>query len=372
MENNCVEIVRKLENEIGKPNIPARLADKASLFVNAMKDEKLKIREFRRLCFHGIPDNIKGLRPTSWKILMNLHSLSPVKWPTDLENAEKNYEEYLKEFLGYSKDTKAHEKHMNNDHPLSKSENSHWKKFFADTELWEEIEKDTKRTRSDMHFFLSPTNKKEKKFFAKFANKGENETHTDVLSRILFIYAKLNPGVAYVQGMNEVLAPIYFVFCHDNVDSAECESFFCFNSLMGDLMDCFLRSLDKSKQGINARLQDFQELMHLVDNDLATFLTSEGVVPHFYALRWILLLMTQEFDILTVIRLWDSMLSTSEKSDFIQYICAAHVLEKKEDIMGKEFHVIMAALQNFEMTDIEKLISNAKELHDVISNKTIF
>jgi len=38
------------------------------------------------------------------------------------------------------------------------------------------------------------------------------ETHGDVLARILFIYAKLNPGVKYVQGMNEILAVLYFCF----------------------------------------------------------------------------------------------------------------------------------------------------------------
>lgn len=38
------------------------------------------------------------------------------------------------------------------------------------------------------------------------------ETHADVLARVLFIYAKLNPGIKYVQGMNEVLAVIYYCF----------------------------------------------------------------------------------------------------------------------------------------------------------------
>ena len=38
------------------------------------------------------------------------------------------------------------------------------------------------------------------------------ETHGDVLHRVLFIYAKLNPGIKYVQGMNEVLAVLYFCF----------------------------------------------------------------------------------------------------------------------------------------------------------------
>ncbi len=43
-------------------------------------------------------------------------------------------------------------------------------------------------------------------------NKEESEKHYDVLSRILFVYGKLNSSVKYVQGMNEVLAPIYYVF----------------------------------------------------------------------------------------------------------------------------------------------------------------
>jgi len=41
----------------------------------------------------------------------------------------------------------------------------------------------------------------------------------EALKRILFIFAKLNPGIRYVQGMNEVLAPLYYVFKTD-VDEA--------------------------------------------------------------------------------------------------------------------------------------------------------
>jgi hypothetical protein len=41
------------------------------------------------------------------------------------------------------------------------------------------------------------------------------EAHWEVVERILFIYAKLNPGIAYVQGMNEVVGPIYYTFATD-------------------------------------------------------------------------------------------------------------------------------------------------------------
>lgn len=41
------------------------------------------------------------------------------------------------------------------------------------------------------------------------------EAHWEVVERILFIYAKLNPGIAYVQGMNEIVGPIYYTFATD-------------------------------------------------------------------------------------------------------------------------------------------------------------
>lgn len=33
-----------------------------------------------------------------------------------------------------------------------------------------------------------------------------------VVERLLFIYAKTNTGIGYVQGMNEIIGPLYYVF----------------------------------------------------------------------------------------------------------------------------------------------------------------
>ena len=40
------------------------------------------------------------------------------------------------------------------DHPLSKQVNSDWKRYYDDKALWEEIEKDVKRTRVELAFFM--------------------------------------------------------------------------------------------------------------------------------------------------------------------------------------------------------------------------
>lgn len=41
------------------------------------------------------------------------------------------------------------------------------------------------------------------------------EAHWEVVQRILFLYAKLNPGQGYVQGMNEIIGPIYYILASD-------------------------------------------------------------------------------------------------------------------------------------------------------------
>jgi hypothetical protein len=35
------------------------------------------------------------------------------------------------------------------------------------------------------------------------------------MRRALFMYAKLNPGLRYIQGMNELIAPLYYLFKND-------------------------------------------------------------------------------------------------------------------------------------------------------------
>src|SRR5699024_1976681 len=47
----------------------------------------------------------------------------------------------------------------------------------------------------------------------------QEEFHWQIVARILFIYAKLNPGQGYVQGMNEIIGPLYYVFANDPKDN---------------------------------------------------------------------------------------------------------------------------------------------------------
>ena len=77
---------------------------------------------------------------------------------------------------------------------------------------------------------------------------------------MLFIWAKLNRGVSYVQGMNEVIAVLYYSFWQqgDNVISPlffESDLFFCFSCLMSELKDGFMRDLDKEGYGVQGKFR---------------------------------------------------------------------------------------------------------------------
>ena len=65
--------------------------------------------------------------------------------------------------------------------------------------------------------------------------------------------------------MNEVLAPIYYVFCNDPNPickaTVESDAFFCFTILMADIKDCFSKHLDEFDSGIKSRVMQLNKML---------------------------------------------------------------------------------------------------------------
>ena len=78
-----------------------------------------------------------------------------------------------------------------------------------------------KRAETDPSEQLTETDEKQPRL-----KEGEAEDlHWEAIERILFIFAKLNPGIGYIQGMNEILAPLYYVIANDTDEEARGQSF---------------------------------------------------------------------------------------------------------------------------------------------------
>ena len=79
-------------------------------------------------------------------------------------------------------------------------------------------------------------------------------------------------------------------------------------------------------------------------------------------------MMAQEFELLNVIKVWDTLLADSQRWNFVFYICVAIVQLRRDVIIRSDFSEIMEALQRQSTMDvdetkyIENLLSAAKKV----------
>jgi hypothetical protein len=216
--------------------------------------------------------------------------------------------------------------------------------------LYESIEKDVIRTYPCLHFFAE-----------------ESGTHYAALQRILYLYAKLNPGIKYVQGMNELVGTLYYVFGNQMSyepwrEHVEADTFFCFSLLMIDVRDLFIRNLDDASCGIGGRIQDFVDTLKEHDPVVADLLDEQGIAPSFYSLRWITTLFTREFDLFDTIRLWDSLFADTDRHDLLCCLCCTMVMEQRDELLSGDFTSNLTLLQHYPPIHISYFLSRVENL----------
>lgn len=236
------------------------------------------------------------------------------------------------------------------DHPLSLDRKSTWNAYFKDCELQAEIKKDVTRTFPTLHFF-----------------RQGSDPHLESLGRILFIWCKLNPGVSYVQGMNEVLGPLYYLFAISPANqkcraAAESQAFFCFMNLMSEIMNNFIKTLDGSEMGIVHQIRLLSQLLQEKDPQLWKDLEKKKLNLQFFALRQLTLLLSQEFELPDVLRLWDTLFSDSNRFELLRYCCCAMLMLQRETLLRGDFAENLKLMQSYPPTDIENIINYALEL----------
>jgi hypothetical protein len=307
------------------------------------------------------------------------------------EESKNNNESFIEE-IDYDKEIlKIDDDHLNKDLSESINRGKDLLNFikYTDRNLLEEIDKDVRRTHSHISFFSMPTckeassefiNKKIEKRTSTISTPNINdiyinkkitkyEIHSDVISRILYIYAKLNQEIMYVQGMNEIIAPLYYCFSYDNIDKdnnaeVEADAFWSFSILMEDLKVLFKKSNDQIKGGIFNKLKLLDTILKLVDKDVHTHLNKQGAEFTHFSFRWFILLFSQEFMLPDVIRLWDIIFSENKKYYMVFYIALAVLKIKRKEILQNDFTGIILTLQNLldiEMDTIINVIGKLKK-----------
>jgi len=219
--------------------------------------------------------------------------------------------------------------------------------------LLEEIRKDVVRTHPSFHFFLEPEE-----------NLGQQRYAA--IERILFVWAKLNNGVRYVQGMNEIVGTIFFVLATDSngewAEEAEADAYFLFNTLMSEMRDVFVPDLDDADTGIQGRISNFVTLLSLHDPEVKCHMDDIGIDATFFCIRWLTTLLSREFMLPDTIRIWDSMFSATHKDNFLRYVCVTMIMVIRAKLLQSDFSQCLRLLQSYPPTNIDRLLESSRAL----------
>ncbi|KAH6596201.1 hypothetical protein BASA50_005242 [Batrachochytrium salamandrivorans] len=405
------------------------------LYVGAVRlPPENTFEKFRQLCLQGIPDS-GSIRQCSWKLLLGyLPFNNRTSWETVLRQQRTIYYSFVNELIceqGHDIQSSQNTQdaavqcpdNLLNSDRISQSS-------IARTELsiLEQIDMDVRRTLPDIAFFKMPVPKSKysplhptqtsdtlsgyplitssRTLFNRLEafkhhdpsssrlhssirgiQGGDgadlpdscaipNDLHWECTERILYIYAKLNPGIGYVQGMNEILGPLYYIMASDpNEESrahAEADSFFLFTALMSEFRDHFIRHLDNvteraskvsacsassldsaslaahqvsehtQETGIGESMNRLWRLLHQVDPELHKNLNQKKLEPVFFSFRWLSVLFTQEFSLPDIIRVWDALFAD---------ICLDITLNNQANLAHAESMIMLDSPTNEELKE---------------------
>jgi len=157
---------------------------------------------------------------------------------------------------------------------------------------------------------------------------------------------------------------IFFKYTNFLLENAEADTFFCFTSVMGEIMNNFIKTLDKADVGIMGTIQKLNKLLKQKDYELWANLEDKKLNPQFYSFRWLTLLLSQEFQLPEVLRIWDTLFADPKRFEFLIYLCCAMIIAVKTQLLSGDFADNLKLLQSYPTTDIIHLIKQAKLLRD--------
>eukprot|EP00930_Biecheleria_cincta_P031690 TRINITY_DN21985_c0_g1_i1.p1 TRINITY_DN21985_c0_g1~~TRINITY_DN21985_c0_g1_i1.p1 ORF type:complete len:696 (-),score=178.10 TRINITY_DN21985_c0_g1_i1:11-2098(-) len=286
----------------------------------------------RLLTFRGLPDSSPALRAQAWKVLLGyLPMRRHDEWNAIQGEKRALYAGYTSDMLSVS---------ATHDVCVKEAETSTSAVMEAE-DLLQEIKQDVERTRTNMEYFRRP------------------DTQAALLA-LLFVYARLNPGVRYVQGMNEVAAVVLYVMSADP-ETAEADAFWCFSELMAELKDGFIQALDHSGDGVQGMAETVNALLKRYDPDLAKHLQRSELSLFVFILRWCTVLFAQEVALPGLLRLWDSFLADPCRFEFVVHVSVAVLMSRREELlrMDKTFDLAEAVQAAPRSADLQEILKRA-------------
>jgi hypothetical protein len=201
----------------------------------------------------------------------------------------------------------------------------------------------------------------------------ERHEHYRRIERLLFVFGS-TIGDRYCQGFNELAAVLYlaivggfwtgetYVSYMERIaplDQAEALTYFAFDKLMKNLGLLKLYGLDDANF-LTEYLASFEGIVAATLPETAEILRQNGITPLFYAIRWFTLLFAQEYDILTILWIWDEIfLHANDILEYLKHMALAHLEAASRNFKPGNYMETLRAVQHIKISDIRGIRAKA-------------
>ncbi|KAI1655697.1 RabGAP/TBC [Daldinia decipiens] len=296
------------------------------------------IDEVKERIFHGGLDPEDGVRKEAWLFLLGVYD-----WYSTSEERKAAIASLRDEYV--------------------KLKAAWWERLVDlggegdDGEWWREqrgrIEKDVHRTDRTVPIFAGedlPHPDPD----SPFAEAGTN-VHMEQMKDMLLTYNEYNRDLGYVQGMSDLLAPIYAVMQDDAI------AFWGFQRFMERMERNFLRD----QSGMRNQLLTLDHLVQFMDPKLYAHLELADSTNFFFFFRMLLVWYKREFKWMDVLHLWEVLWTDYLSSSFHLFVALA-ILEKHRDVIMihlKHFDEVLKYVNELSNTiDLESTLIRAEAL----------
>ncbi|KAI8981649.1 rab-GTPase-TBC domain-containing protein [Mycotypha africana] len=186
-------------------------------------------------------------------------------------------------------------------------------------------------------------------------NVGTNE-HLETLKDILCTYNVYNTNLGYVQGMSDLLSPIYVVI------RDEALSFWAFAGFMDRMKSNFY----KDQSGMHKQLLTMDLLLQFMDPSLYKHLQKTDSVNFFFCFRWMLVWFKREFKWDDMLVLWEVLWTDYLTSKFHLFV-ALSILDQHRDVIIEyltNFDEVLKYINDLSLTiNLEETLQRAEILY---------
>ncbi|RJE25931.1 gtpase activating protein [Aspergillus sclerotialis] len=316
-------------------------------FKRILQRSTVPLSELRDLAWSGVPDEVRAI---TWQLLLGYLPTNSERRIATLERKRKEYLDGVRQAFERSNSPVAAS-------PGAASGRGRG----LDEAIWHQISIDVPRTSPHIKLY-------------------GYETTQRSLERILYVWAIRHPASGYVQGINDLVTPLWQVFLGSYItdldieegmdpgqlprsvlDAVEADSFWCLTKLLDGIQDNYIYA----QPGIHRQVRALRDLTMRIDYTLAKHLEKEGVEFMQFSFRWMNCLLMREMTVKNMIRMWDTYMAEEQGfSRFHVYVCAAFLVKWSDQLVKMDFQEIMMFLQalptkDWTEKDIELLLSEA-------------